>query len=234
MPEAEKHWSPAFENYLFATLRILDIIRRECPDVLVKYHFDILHSAPDNAVQIRNIILSAVPSTIKHLPSPTDPNLSVESIPGAKEVPEVLSSFEKYLEGSRTASGSLPSLRGQVDFFMRTDISDGEREQTVVQMANKIYMIKTADDGKPDKVIHALVLMIMKKAAQENKFGKHGLATRLLEDLSMKLSMEELQLLVNAVINELRYVSKYMWLASYILLQLINSPQEQHQKLVSM
>ena len=69
------------------------------------------------------------------------------------------------MEGSRTSSVSLPSLRGQIDYFMRADISDAEREQTVIQTANKIYMIKTAEEGKPDKVIHALVLMIMKKAA---------------------------------------------------------------------
>lgn len=96
---------------MFATLRILDILRRECPDVLVKYHFDILHSAPEGAIQIRNIILSAVPSSMKHLPSPTDPNLSVEQIPGAKEVPEVLSSFESILEGGRMSSGSHTSLK---------------------------------------------------------------------------------------------------------------------------
>lgn len=219
--------SPAAMGYLQACTRILENIRHDCPDVLVNNHFTLLHAAPESAIQIRNIILSAVPTYLKNLPSPTEPGLRVDQIPGAKDVPVVLSDFERLLEGRREPGVNTPSLRSDVETFMAAETSESEREQAVTALANKIYLVKAAPGAEPEKVMHAVVLLVMKKAAEENKFGKQGMASRLLEELSQKLSMEELELLINAVLNELRFVSKYMWLASYVLLFLVNSPNAQ-------
>jgi len=74
------------------TLRVLLVLLHDFPEFLCDYHFSFCDVLPPTCVQMRNLILSAFPRTMK-LPDPLMPNLKVDLIPEIATQPRILSNF---------------------------------------------------------------------------------------------------------------------------------------------
>lgn len=58
------------------TLRVLLVLLHDFPEFLCDYHFTFCDVIPPSCIQMRNIILSAFPRSMR-LPDPSTPNLKV-------------------------------------------------------------------------------------------------------------------------------------------------------------
>lgn len=58
------------------TLRVLLVLLHDLPEFLCEYHFELVSVVPTTCIQMRNLILSAFPRTMR-LPDPFTPNLKV-------------------------------------------------------------------------------------------------------------------------------------------------------------
>ena len=66
-------------HWLQGTLRVLLVLLHDLPEFLCEYHFELISVVPTTCIQMRNLILSAFPRTMR-LPDPFTPNLKVSSI----------------------------------------------------------------------------------------------------------------------------------------------------------
>lgn len=56
--------SEPLAKFYEATMRIVLIIKNDCPEFLCDFHFNFVNSLPEHCLQLRNIILSAQPKSI--------------------------------------------------------------------------------------------------------------------------------------------------------------------------
>jgi CCR4-NOT transcription complex subunit 1 len=61
------------------TLRVLLVLLHDFPEFLCDYHYGFCDVIPPNCIQMRNLILSAVPRSMR-LPDPFTPNLKVRHL----------------------------------------------------------------------------------------------------------------------------------------------------------
>jgi CCR4-NOT transcription complex subunit 1 len=87
------------------TLRVLLVLLHDFPEFLCEYHFSFCDVIPPNCIQMRNLILSAFPRSMR-LPDPFTPNLKVETLPDITHAPTVVSSYTDSIPQSvKTVSG---------------------------------------------------------------------------------------------------------------------------------
>lgn len=87
----------ASRNLYRGTLRLLLVLLHDFPDFLSEYYFTLCDIIPPRCIQLRNVILSAFPSSIT-LPDPHLRGLSFESIPEMGPIPPILSDFTLILK----------------------------------------------------------------------------------------------------------------------------------------
>jgi len=85
------------------TLRVLLVLLHDFPEFLCDYHFSFCDVLPPTCIQMRNLILSAFPRTMK-LPDPLMPNLKVDLLPEINSPPRILSNFAQVRALHRTTA----------------------------------------------------------------------------------------------------------------------------------
>ena len=116
-------------------LRLLLVLLHDFPEFLSEYYFTLCDAIPSSCIQLRNIVLSAFPSTVV-LPDPYLRNGGYDSIPEMGPIPPILSDFaaglksgdlrtylEQYLLG-RATSSYLPSLKDRFRVPTPDDVSE--------------------------------------------------------------------------------------------------------------
>lgn len=88
-------------------LRLLLVLLHDFPEFLSEYYFTLCDVIPPRCIQLRNIVLSAFPSSIA-LPDPHLRNVKFDSIPEMGPIPPILSDFTSGLK-----SGDLRSYLDQ-------------------------------------------------------------------------------------------------------------------------
>ncbi|KAF9558989.1 hypothetical protein EC968_006772 [Mortierella alpina] len=91
------------------TLRVLLVLLHDFPEFLCDYHFAFCDVIPHSCIQLRNLILSAFPRSMR-LPDPFTPSLKVDLLPEIHQPPRVLSDY--------TTSLTI-SLKRDVDTYLR-------------------------------------------------------------------------------------------------------------------
>lgn len=128
-------------------LRLLLVLLHDFPEFLSEYYFTLCDAVPSGCIQLRNIILSAFPSTIT-LPDPYLLNGAYDSVPEMGPIPPILSDFtaglksgdlrvylDQYLLG-RASSTYLPTLKDR----LRAPTSDDVSETYDVPFLNALVM----------------------------------------------------------------------------------------------
>ena len=83
--------------YEQGTLRVLLVLLHDFPEFLCDYHYAFCDVIPPNCIQMRNLILSAFPRTMR-LPDPFKVNLVIEHLPDINKAPRILTNTVSLIQ----------------------------------------------------------------------------------------------------------------------------------------
>jgi CCR4-NOT transcription complex subunit 1 len=111
------------------------VLLHDFPEFLSEYYFTLCDAVPSGCIQLRNVILSAFPSTVV-LPDPYLLNGIYDSVPEMGPIPPILSDFTAGLKGGdlrtyldqyllgRASPSYLSSLKDRLRLPTSDDISE--------------------------------------------------------------------------------------------------------------
>jgi CCR4-NOT transcription complex subunit 1 len=93
------------------TLKVLLVLLHDFPEFLADYHLSLCEAIPPLCVQLRNLVLSAFPRSMR-LPDPFTPNLKIDLLPEIGHSPRILTDFIGILNER--------GLRPRLDAYLTT------------------------------------------------------------------------------------------------------------------
>jgi CCR4-NOT transcription complex subunit 1 len=214
-------------------LRILLILHHDFPEFVAENHFQFCNVIPAHCAQLRNLVLSAYPSSFHKLPDPFREGLKVERLEEMREAPKIA--------GDVTAPLQRANIKNVVDSALQgNSVSDS----SVLQICDSIYNPTAQETGLfhgPINVnvvlVNALVLYIGQAAISSNSSKgntraafDNAIHSALLEKLAKALRPEARYYLLSAMANQLRYPNSHTYYFSFAILRLFgadNSDQDE-------
>lgn len=202
-------------------LRILLVLLHDFPEFLCEFHLSFCDIIPPTCVQLRNLILSAFPHTMK-LPDPFIPNLKVDLLPEIKDTPQIRSNYVDVLVEV--------GLKIPLDAFLRTCNPPDFLINLPVKLLYTPY-----DNSDPSHahiithgtkynvpLINSLVTYLGICALPDNPILDCSPQTpmEIFGFLAVNLDTEGRYLLFNAIANQLRYPNNQTHYFSCVLLYL--------------
>ncbi|CAJ0847288.1 16872_t:CDS:10 [Entrophospora sp. SA101] len=196
------------------TLRILLVLLHDFPEFISGYHLSFCDVIPSTCIQLRNLILSAFPRTMR-LPDPFTPNLKVDLLPEISQPPIILSDY--------TSALITHCLKDDVDEYLKlhspinflTKLHDklllGTSQQDTALIVSK-YNIP---------LLNALVLYVGIKDVYDNFQGTlitTSLSMDIYKQLVVDLDPEGRYYFLSAIANQLRYPNSHTHYFSCVLL----------------
>ncbi|KNC49335.1 CCR4-NOT transcription complex subunit 1 [Thecamonas trahens ATCC 50062] len=206
-------FAPAVQLLYRGTLRLLLVLLHDFPEFLCQYHFSFCDGIPPSCVQMRNLLLSAYPRSVR-LPDPFAPNLKVEHLPA----PRVLSQFRVIL----TSGG----LGVELDNYLH----ERSPASFLGSLPSKLLLPTNDIDDTPYDVrlLNALVLhlgifatsALPAGAAMTTNIIARSPSMDVFASLAANLDPEGRYHLFNAIANQLRYPNSHTHYFSCVLLHL--------------
>jgi len=184
------------------TLKVFLVLLHDFPEFLCEYCYELCDAIPSNAIQMRNLVLSAFPRNMR-LPDPFTPTMNIDALPEITQPPKstmtinILATvaFKKDLD-------SYIRTRGPVTF-----LSD---------LRGYLQQPSTTQSGEPSKynipLINALVLYVGQAAIQSISPKNISITTiahsshmDIFQNLAVDLDTEGRYLFLNAIANQMRY-----------------------------
>lgn len=205
----------ATKKYYDGSLRVILMLVHDFPTFLAAYHLSFCNVIPENCVQLRNLILSAIPKGIP-LHDPISRNFKIDRLPEIAQSPLVLSDVV----------GPLEEFKAQLDGYL-------QNQQPADFLGKLMPLLRK--DGKTEldaPKVNSLVLYV----------GMHGLARLQNDQIASSLGrtpeMEVFQKLMecddhgryislNAIANQLRYPSSHTHYFSCVMLFLFNETKDE-------
>lgn len=218
---------PVSEAYAFAepsyvlykgALKLMAVILHDCPAFLVQHHVQLCLCIPKEFVQLRNIILAAVPDSLSadSLPDPLAPGLKIDTLPGIKGRPELPAAF---------ITGCLdPALSGLIDECLGSVIAASPA--SISQLLSKI-----AGECEAIEVINFVALRVNSAFSEASFKTASGLLCSLLQAAG-NVNASVRYGLLTGMANHLRYPNYLTYFFSCVLLQAfrLSGPAEQQLK----
>eukprot|EP00811_Abedinium_folium_P033491 NODE_644_length_2868_cov_11.712514.p1 GENE.NODE_644_length_2868_cov_11.712514~~NODE_644_length_2868_cov_11.712514.p1 ORF type:complete len:618 (-),score=200.55 NODE_644_length_2868_cov_11.712514:304-2157(-) len=206
------------------TVRVLLVLLHDFPEFLCDYHFSFCDIIPIPCVQIRNLILSAFPRTMK-LPDPFMPNLKVDLLPEIKVAPRILANYTTTLLHRH--------LKADVDKFLRTrdrKLLEAIREKLLLPHSETLQL----DTKYNVPLLNALLLYVGVHLPQHGKtmLGQGGLqqnnpSLEVFVHLAHNFDYEGRYLFLSAIANHLRYPNTHTHYFSCVLLYLFADTRDE-------
>ncbi|KAJ5188500.1 CCR4-Not complex N.t1.c1 subunit domain of unknown function DUF3819 [Penicillium cf. griseofulvum] len=204
-------------------LRILLILHHDFPEFVAENHFQFCNVIPAHCAQLRNLVLSAYPSSFQKLPDPFREGLKVERIEEMREIPKIA--------GDIVAPLQVANIKDIVDGVLQ---NESISEPAVQQLCDAIINPDSKDTGlffvpvDVDVVlVNALVLYIGQQAAVEHASKgntrsafENSTHAALLEKIAQVLRPESRYYLLSAMANQLRYPNSHTYFFSFTILRL--------------
>ncbi|TKY68978.1 CCR4-NOT transcription complex subunit 1 [Spatholobus suberectus] len=210
------------------TLRVLLVLLHDFPEFLCDYHFTFCDVIPPSCIQMRNIILSAFPRSMR-LPDPSTPNLKIDLLQEITQSPRILSEVDAALKAKQ--------MKADVDEYLKTRQPNSpflsELKEKLLLSPNEAASAGTRYNVP---LINSLVLYVGMQAIQQlqgrtphsqssaNAFPlavfSVGAALDIFQTLIVDLDTEGRYLFLNAIANQLRYPNTNTHYFSFILLYL--------------
>ena len=212
-----------FVKYLYrGVLRLLLILHHDFPEFLADYHFRLCNRIPSDCMQLRNLVLSAYPSSILELPDPFSDGLKVDRLEDVKREPNVVTDTAYPLRK-----------------FGIKDILDNALQTTKVQddiVQQILEMLPSPEDfvePAHSALFHSMVLYIGQRAVSNiaslttdgPPFTTDGPHCTLICRLAEGLSASPRYHFLGAIVNQLRYPNSHTWFFSSTLLHLFGFSQ---------
>jgi CCR4-NOT transcription complex subunit 1 len=195
-------------------LRLLLVLLHDFPEFLSEYYFTLCDAVPSGCIQLRNIILSAFPSTIT-LPDPYLLNGVYDSVPEMGPIPPILSDFSAGLKSG--------DLRVYLDQYLL-----GRASSTYLPTLKDRLLAPTSDDVSETydvPFLNALVMYVGVSSVAQAKaksgsslFNASDPGVVALRYLAKNLDPEGQYLLLNSMVLHLRYPNAHThWFSSLFL-----------------
>lgn len=202
--------TPAIKQLYEGTLRVLLVLLHDFPAFLAGYHLALCNVIPENCVQLRNVVLSAVPKGMV-LPDPFTPNLKIDLLTEIQQAPVVLSNVVGPIEG----------MRMDLDAFL----NDPQRSDFLSTLLPRLC--KDGTNEVDAARVNSLVLYVGIKAiariqnAQMAQALPHTPEMEILQKL-MEFDDRGRYTSLNAIANQLRYPSSHTHYYSCVMLFLFS------------
>ena len=203
-----KYMSHSTELYK-GTLRILLVLLHDFPEFLSDFHLSFCDLIPLNCVQLRNLILSAFPRTMR-LPDPFMPNLKVDVLSDIAQSPRILTDY--------VAPMSVLGIRGHLDSYLAS--------KQPAELPSKLPSILGTSGGSSNyntPLITSIVVYVGSLAIiqVQNKMPiQNSPAMDIYKQLLYSLDAEGRYVLLNTMANQLRYPNSHTHFFSYVMLNL--------------
>lgn len=206
----------AVKEFYKGTLRVLVVLLHDFPEFIACYHLSFCNVIPDNCIQLRNLILSAIPTGME-LPDPFTPNLKIDLLPEVAQSPPVLSNI----------TGPLASMQADLDNFL---MGGQQKKNFLSTLLPRLYKEGTNVIDTPR--VNSLVLYVGMRAIKRlhNSQIAHSLAqTPEMEILQKLMELDDRgrYTSLNAIANQLRYPSSHTHYYSCVMLFLFSDAKDE-------
>ncbi|KAI9734335.1 MAG: hypothetical protein M1834_002441 [Cirrosporium novae-zelandiae] len=216
-------------KYIYqAVLRILLVLHHDFPEFLTENHFRFCNVIPAHCTQLRNLVLSAYPSSFPELPDPFTSGLKVDRLEEIRTAPRVAGDYITPLQRANAKDVIDDILHGN-------QVSDN----SIAALSDAIYDPPSKETGvlfAPINVdivfLNSLVLYICQSAVSGSKekrgqtFTSDSPQAILLEKLVYQLTPEGRYFLLSAIANQLRFPNSHTHFYNYVILHLFNADQD--------
>ena len=212
-------------------LRVLLVLHHDFPEFLAENHYRFCNIIPAHCAQLRNLVLSAYPSSIPELPDPFTSGLKVDRLEEIRKAPTIAGDTVGPLRRGNIKDIVDRSVQG-------IDISD----ESIMKFAEAAYVSPRqaesshSSSGIDSVLLHAIVLYIGQTATSGSGF-KNGPAFTpespqaiLMKRLTKELHPEARYYFLNAIVNQLRYPNSHTHYFSYALLHLFGNDHADQQE----
>lgn len=191
-------------------LRVLLVIHHDFPEFLAENHFRLCNAIPMHCSQLRNLVVSAYPSTFPDLPDPFNAGLKVDRIEEMRRPPTLRGDVESYLQTS--------GIKDTLDNLLCAPEPNEDEVSIVCQAVYSPKREETGFDFVPVTVdiplLNALVIYIATTtlALQGPKipaFNPNSPSAKLLEVLAKELRPEARYHFISAIANQLRWPNSH-------------------------
>lgn len=202
--------TPPIKKLYEGTLRVLLVLLQDFPSFLAAFHLSLCNIVPENCVQLRNLILSAVPRGMV-LPDPFTPNLKIDLLPEISQSPVILSDV----------LGPLGAMQADLDTYLK----ERQSGEFISGLLPRLCKEGTSEVDTPR--VNSLVLYVGVQAIArlQNLQIAHKLAhTPEMEILQKLMDFDEKgrYISLNAIANQLRYPSSHTHYFSCVMLFLFS------------
>ncbi|KAI5290534.1 hypothetical protein KEM54_001259, partial [Ascosphaera aggregata] len=210
-------------------LRILLILHHDFPEFILENHFNFCNVIPAHCSQLRNLILSAYPSSFPKLPDPFREGLKMDSLEEIRQTPKVAGDITGPLE------------RASIQEIVDTCLKSGPNDKAIQQICKAVYKPAVKETalshvpiGVDVRLLSALVLYVGNEAVSpanhKTGFAKSH-ATALLDRLSKAFDPEGRYYFLSGVANQLRYPNSHTHYFSFFILHHFESEPAEDQGL---
>ena len=224
--------APVAKDLYRGVLRVLLILHHDFPEFLAENHYRLCNIIPSHCTQLRNLVLSAYPSSFPELPDPFTAGLKVDRLDEIRKAPRVA--------GDIVA----PLLRANIKDLVDTSLRSVEiPDENITHIANAAYAPVNKEVGGlhqalnvDSTLLHALVLYIGQSAISavgQNagpSFISNSPQASLMVRLAKELHPEARYYFLSAVANQLRYPNSHTHYFSYALLHLFGNDHADQQE----
>lgn len=208
-------------------LRVLLVIHHDFPEFLAENHFRLCNVIPANCTQLRNLVVSAFPSSFPELPDPFTSGFKVDRLDDVRKAPASRGDIEEPLREH--------GVKNVVDNLLKTTEQAPEDLFRVIEAAFSPKREETGFGFAPVNVdtafLHALVLYIGSSAVGASHkgpvFNAASPHAKLLEALARDLRPEGRYHFLSAVANQLRWPNAHTHYFCYAILHLFGTRNEQ-------
>ena len=228
-----KEIEPSVKELYRGVLRVLLVLHHDFPEFLADNHFRLCNTIPSHCPQLRNLVLSAFPSSILELPDPFSQGLKVDRLEEMKKTPPVSGDIIPPLR-----NGNIKDILDSV--FKGSNINDetvgrildvintGPSEQRAPQVSGAVDFT----------LLHAVVLYVGHSAmsAPSNgfvnppSFDANNPQTELMKRLAKELNPEARYYFLCAFADQLRYPNSHTHWFSSAILHLFGTDQTDQQE----
>lgn len=212
--------APLAKDLYRGVLRILVVLHHDFPEFLAENHYRLCNTIPAHCSQLRNLVLSAYPSSMPVLPDPFTGGLKIDRLEGIRDPPKAAGDMIKPLVRS--------NLIDLVDRALRTgDIQD----EIVTRIVHA-----THTPGVNFPLAHSVVLYIGSSAVASAMqkggpaFADDSPHAMLMTRVCQQLQPEARYYFLGAIVDQLRYPNSHTQFFSHSLLHLfLNDSADQQQ-----
>lgn len=192
------------------TLRLLLVLLHDFPEFLCEHHFPLCDAIPVSCVQLRNLVLSAFPRSMR-LPDPFTPGLKVDLLAEINQPPRMLPEPDRLLERHG-------NLRNSLDTYL----TSRQPASLPLDLARMLKLPSGTPEGKTynTSLINAVVLYIGATSRSPATPTADGPAMEIFIRLMDSMDSEGRYLVLNAAANQLRYPNSHTYYFSCMLLTL--------------